>query len=966
MAGISPARSPWRSRSVSLLILFLAFGLRLHRLGAQSLWYDETVSVHLASKSLPALIAHTAGDIHPPAYYILLHLWLRLTGVSLGLEFLAAFLSLCFGVSIVALSMAVARRLYDARAAALAGLLAAINPFHIWYSQEVRMYTLGAALGLVCLLALLHIFGDESPSRRWWLAYIAAATVGLYTLYYIGFLLAAFNLWALWSLRHKVVRSALWRWFLAQLAIAMLYAPWLPVLWRQATQPPVPPWRTFTPLTKVLMESATALAAGQSLPLPAAALPLVLALIFYGLGLMRLPYPRAALLFFYTWGSLFLIFLFSSVTPLYHVRYTFTYAPPFLIAVAVGLASVRPRVLSPVALLAFFIITAVVSLRALWYSPVYAADDHRAAMQFLAERWRPGDVILVNAGYAYPALVTYWPEGIGWHGRLTDPSWKTGDSDERAILLQTGTVDGPPTLGWGSLTSDFYAMPRSEAEVALAEVFARAPRVWVYRIYDTVTDPDGVLRAWLDAHGRKFEDQVFAGEANLRVQGWLTHPEGISDMPPDTTRLEITLGSVLTLAGIEDIGSSVRAGDPLDVVLFWRAEKPIASNLATSLRLVGPDSENWTQVDEWPLGSLMPVSAWPPGGIVRQPMRLRVPAGTPPGDYELQLAIYDPVSGTVLNPPEGPRAVPGVGLRLGQVPVTETEGQRCADWPRPQAALGDLWLERAEVAPETYRAGGRLALALFWRSCPHGKTAAESYEAILRLRDARGRVVAEKQAPLMEGRYPSSSWPVGIEVRDRHNLPLPGNLLTGTYRLTIELKRQRDGEEQPVRLWGVLPTGEEMEIAKVKVEARPIARTPPSPSYPSGARLGDAVRLVGYDLDTRDARAGGIVRLTLYWQAIAPVGADYKVFTHLLDAEERLRGQRDGVPGDGQLPTTAWVTGEYVTDRYEISIAADAPPGPYRIAVGMYQEGNNARSPAFSAEGMPLGDRILLGPLEIR
>ena len=62
----------WR-RWVLIAILLLAFGLRLYRLGVGSLWYDETVSVHLAAKSLSALVAHTAGDIHPPGYYVLLH-----------------------------------------------------------------------------------------------------------------------------------------------------------------------------------------------------------------------------------------------------------------------------------------------------------------------------------------------------------------------------------------------------------------------------------------------------------------------------------------------------------------------------------------------------------------------------------------------------------------------------------------------------------------------------------------------------------------------------------------------------------------------------------------------------------------------------------------------------------------------------------------------------------------------------
>ena len=71
-------------RRLSLLAgLLAAFGLRLHQLGAESLWYDETVSVYLARQSIPAMLAHTAGDIHPPGYYLLLHGWHALTQPTL-------------------------------------------------------------------------------------------------------------------------------------------------------------------------------------------------------------------------------------------------------------------------------------------------------------------------------------------------------------------------------------------------------------------------------------------------------------------------------------------------------------------------------------------------------------------------------------------------------------------------------------------------------------------------------------------------------------------------------------------------------------------------------------------------------------------------------------------------------------------------------------------------------------------
>ena len=67
-----------------MLIILAGAALRLYRLGADSLWYDETVSTYLAGSRLPELIRHTAGDIHPPGYYLLLRGWLVLMGYPTG------------------------------------------------------------------------------------------------------------------------------------------------------------------------------------------------------------------------------------------------------------------------------------------------------------------------------------------------------------------------------------------------------------------------------------------------------------------------------------------------------------------------------------------------------------------------------------------------------------------------------------------------------------------------------------------------------------------------------------------------------------------------------------------------------------------------------------------------------------------------------------------------------------------
>jgi len=89
----------------------------------------------------------------------------------------------------------------------------------------------------------------------------------------------------------------------------------------------------------------------------------------------------------------------------------------------------------------------------------------------------------------------------------------------------------------------------------------------------------------------------------------------------------------------------------------------------------------------------------------------------------------------------------------------------------------------------------------------------------------------------------------------------------------------------------------------------------------------------------------------------------YKVFSHLLDSEGCIWGQRDSVPRKGNYPTTGWLPGEVIVDKYEIPVQSDAPSGEYRIEIGMYDLETMARLPAFDGEGRRLAeDRVLLEP----
>ncbi|HRL14426.1 MAG TPA: glycosyltransferase family 39 protein, partial [Aggregatilineales bacterium] len=136
---------------LALAVVLLAAGLRLHLLGAQSLWNDEGSSYVQATRTFSAIADNAARDIHPPGYYWMLAAWRALTGES---EFALRALSAFASIMTVALTYAIGRRLMNPWAGVFAAALVALNTFAIYYAQEARMYALLAlwAAGAVCAL----------------------------------------------------------------------------------------------------------------------------------------------------------------------------------------------------------------------------------------------------------------------------------------------------------------------------------------------------------------------------------------------------------------------------------------------------------------------------------------------------------------------------------------------------------------------------------------------------------------------------------------------------------------------------------------------------------------------------------------------------------------------------------------------------------------------------------------------
>jgi uncharacterized membrane protein len=139
----------------------------------------------------------------------------------------------------------------------------------------------------------------------------------------------------------------------------------------------------------------------------------------------------------------------------------------------------------------------------------------------------------------------------------------------------------------------------------------------------------------------------------------------------------------------------------------------------------------------------------------------------------------------------------------------------------------------------------------------------------------------------------------------------------------------------------------------------------PPIQYALQANLVDQVKLLGYDLDSTKLKPGRTLHLTLYWQALASMEQPYTVFTHLLDEDNQIWGQKDGIPGNGMRPTTGWAEGEIIIDQYDIPIQVDAPPGQYTLEIGLYDLVTGQRLSVKSEDGAVLDDRILLTEVSV-
>jgi hypothetical protein len=225
-----------------------------------------------------------------------------------------------------------------------------------------------------------------------------------------------------------------------------------------------------------------------------------------------------------------------------------------------------------------------------------------------------------------------------------------------------------------------------------------------------------------------------------------------------------------------------------------------------------------------------------------------------------------------------------------------------------------------ELEPQAVRAGGNIEFVVYWEAVsPDGK----DYVSFANLLGRGHWPVGQVNRHPAGGMVPTGLWQPGQVWRDLYRVGVEPDAETPSL-LRIEVGLYDPEAEETL---GVVPVGE----AK-------LAPPEPAPEVPHllGIDLADGVTLQGYDLSSEIVTPGGMLVLTLYWEARETPSADYQVFVHLVGAEPEPVAQGDSPPLAGDYPTGIWAAGEVIADPHVVALPADLPPGQYRFLVGMY------------------------------
>lgn len=444
-----------------ILLIAIASALRFVNLGSEALWYDESFTAWLSKLDFQSMIEAIRGDVHPPLSYILTWGVVRVFGDS---EFALRLIPALFGCLAAVLIHRIALTIhFERRTALTAGLIAAVMPGLLYYSQDARMYP------ELVVFVLLTVWGAVSKSG---ILFLIGGVGAAYTQNYGLFYVAAISV-AMFFTHHRtgvVIRVA---------GIAAAYLPWLPVMLNQSADVADGFWIPSLTGAAAILPAMTNTMGTRIADLfqvhlySAALMATVIGVyasrrwLFRGRGLMILAAifgaPLAAAALSSVWKPIYLArgLLPSAVL----ISLIWAYA---LMHLARGNRKVMASILTPALLIGMIA----------HYAPSAGRDDWRSWVQPVRQDWEMGDVIYNTAVHTTINL-GYYLQGYPYRVRphASDLNQSLTETTKAAMKFREDDFDDLPSQGYRRAWLMFALNPmsRRDEKSEIARILARYP-----------------------------------------------------------------------------------------------------------------------------------------------------------------------------------------------------------------------------------------------------------------------------------------------------------------------------------------------------------------------------------------------------------------------------------------------------------------------------------------------------------
>lgn len=215
-----------------LLVIGLSVfvGVSLWTITKSSIWFDEAFGAYMIRFNFWEIARYTGTDVHPPLYYWLLKCWGMMFGNT---EFALRSMSVFFGGIAIIFGYLLTNKLFNKNAARISLIFMSLSPMLVRYAQEMRMYTLVAAIALAATYVL--VIALESKKKLPWIIYGILVALGMWTHYFTAIVWIAHWIWRADNIRRvagkgKFIKEFFSKnWIMAHIIAVALYATWIPV-----------------------------------------------------------------------------------------------------------------------------------------------------------------------------------------------------------------------------------------------------------------------------------------------------------------------------------------------------------------------------------------------------------------------------------------------------------------------------------------------------------------------------------------------------------------------------------------------------------------------------------------------------------------------------------------------------------------------------------------------------------------